>query len=170
MSQNVLHNVLQGASLSDLMNAMISRLEYSHPEEMLSVPVSKQWDMIHIYVSVDPVLATLYKQYCEAKENLGKLLLTKDVQDPMTEIAWDMHDSLRSAIETRLLELKEDRAISARVAAIKATKFAPRSPIRPVRKQSPSLNEMMTFMLWAGMMMKENPTQYDIRRDFSRAS
>ena len=160
----------QEASLSDLMNMMISRLEYTHPEEMENIPESKKWDMIGVYASVDPILASLYKQYCEAKENLGKLLIEKGAQDPMTEVAWDIHDSLRSAIETRLLELKEDGLVSSRVAAIQTNKFASRSAVKTIKKPTQTLNEMMAFMLWAGMVMKNNPAAYDIRRDFGRAS
>ena len=158
------------ASLSDLMNAMISRLEFTQPEEMQSIPESKQWELIGLYASLDSVLASLYKQYCEAKETLGKLLIEKDAQDPMTEIAWDVHDSLRSAIETRLLELKDDGTVSARVAAIQANKFSSMMPVRTLKKPKQTLDEMMAFMLWAGMVMKENPASYDMRRDFGRAS
>lgn len=160
----------QDASLSDLINSMISRLEYTHPEEMKSVPESKQWEMIAVYASIDSVLASLYKQYCAAKENLGKLLVDKGAQDPMTEIAWDMHDSLRSAIETRLLELKDDGAVSARIAAIQATRFASRMPVKTLKKPQQAFDEMMIFMMMASMAMKESPAAYDIRRDFGRAS
>lgn len=157
-------------SLSELMNAMISRLEYTHPEEMESAPESKQWELIGLYASVDPVLASLYKQYCAAKENLGKLLVEKGASDPMTEVAWDVHDSLRSAIETRLLELKDDGAVSSRIAAIQANRFASRMPVKQTRKPTQTLDEMMAFMIWAGMVMKSNPATYDVRRDFGRAS
>lgn len=160
----------QEASLSDLMNTMISHLEYTHPEEMKSIPESKQWEMIHLYASLDSVLASLYKQYCAAKENLGKLLVDKGAQDPMTEIAWDVHDSLRSAIETRLLELKDDGTVSARIMAIQANKFASRMPVKTLKKPTQTLDEMMAFMIWAGMVMSNNPASYDIRRDFGRAS
>ena len=157
-------------SLSHLMNAMISRLEYTQPEEMKNIPESKQWDMINVYINLDSVLASLYKQYCAAKENLGKLLIQNGPQDPMTEIAWDVHDSLRSAIETRLLELKDDEAASGRVKAIIATKSASRFIPKQKKNPTQTLDEMMAFMMWAGMVMKDNPQNYDIRRDFGRAS
>jgi hypothetical protein len=157
-------------SLSQLMNAMISRLEYAHPEAIENIPESKQWDMINVYINIDTVLASLYKQYCAAKENLGKLLIKNGDQDPMTEIAWDMHDSLRSAIETRLLELKEDETVSGRIKAIIASRTSIR--MMPKQRKSPTqtLDEMMAFMMWAGMVMKNTPQNYDIRRDFGRAS
>lgn len=156
-------------SLSQLLNAMISRLEYAHPEAMKDIPESKQWEMIGTYMTVDSVLASLYKQYCAAKDNLGRLLIENGPQDPMTEIAWDMHDSLRSAIETRLLELKDDETVSGRIKAI----IASRSSIRFIpKKKNPTqtLDEMMAFMMWAGMVMKDTPQNYDMRRDFGRAS
>ncbi len=159
------------APLSELMNAMISRLEYTHPADMEAAPEEKHWKLISLYASIDPVLASLYKQYLEAKENLGKLLVAGGAQDPMTEIAWDMHDSLRSAVETRLLELKDDKATSGRVAAIQAHHSANHMTAK-IKKSTPaqSLEDMMAFMLWAGMVMKDSAqTQYDIRRDFYKA-
>lgn len=159
-----------GASLSELMNAMISRLEYIHPEEMQSIPESKQWDLIETYMMVDDVLASLFKQYCAAKENLGKLLVQNGAQDPMTEVAWDVHDSLRSAIETRLLELKEDETVSGRVAAIIRNRSSIRFITTQKKKPAEELNDMMAFMLMAGMAMNNNPQNHDIRRDFGRAS
>jgi len=158
------------ASLSELMNSMISRLEYTHPDEIQSVPESKQWEMIALYANVDSVIGSLYKEYCAAKENLGKLLVSHGAQDPMTEIAWDVHDSLRSAIETRLIELEEDTVVSGRIAAIQANRFASRIAVKTKKKPTQTLDEMMAFMIWAGMVMKENPATYDIRRDFGRAS
>ena len=161
------------APLSELMNTMISRLEYTQPDDMGKIPEDQQWKMIGLYASIDPILASLYKQYLEAKDNLGKLLVTGGGgQDPMTEIAWDMHDSLRSAVDTRLLELKDDKAASGRIAAIQANKAASRMTSK-IKKPTPTqtLDEMMAFMLWAGMVMKNGPqAQYDIRRDFCKAS
>lgn len=159
-----------GNSLSQLMNAMISRLEYAHPEALENIPESKQWDMINIYIAVDSVLASLYKQYCAAKENLGKLLVENGSQDPMTEIAWDIHDSLRSAIETRLLELKDDDTVSNRIKAIIASRSASKMIPRQKKNVHQTFEDMMAFMMWAGMAMKDNPQNHDIRRDFGRAS
>lgn len=153
------------------MNAMVSRLEYTHPEDMALVPEEKHWKLITLYASIDPVLASLYKQYCEAKENLGKLLVSKGADDPMSEVAWDMHDSLRSSIETRLMELKEDDSVTARIDAIQSSKFSSRMKEKAKKKPTQSLDEMMAFMLWAGMVMKNGGSaQYDIRRDFGKAS
>jgi hypothetical protein len=158
--------------LSDVMNAMISRLEFTQPEAYQSAPEERHWTLITLYISVDSVLASLYKQYQEAKENLGKLLVKHDAQDPMTEIAWDMHDSLRSAVETRLLELKDDKETSGRVAAIQISQNASRMT-QKIKKTKPTqtLDEMMAFMLWAGMVMKNGvPAHHDIRKDFCKAS
>jgi hypothetical protein len=157
-------------TLTSLMNSMIARLEYTQPEAMSDIPESRQWNMIEIYIAVDSVLASLYKQYCEAKENLAKVLLNGSTNDPMAEIIWDMHDSLRSAIETRLIELKDNTEIQGRVATLKANKNATHLNDKFIKKPAQTLNQVMAFMLWAGMILKDNPNTYDVRRDFSRAS
>lgn len=152
------------------MNAMVIRLEYTHPEDMAAAPEERHWALIHQYAGIDQVLASLYKQYLEAKENLGKLLVDRGAQDPMTEIAWDMHDSLRSAVETRLLELKDDATASGRVAAIQSNRFASRMTQKAKKTPTQTLDELMAFMLWAGMIMKNGASPQDMRRDFSKAS
>ncbi len=156
-------------SLSELMNAMVSRLEYAHPEVTHNIPEETQWKMIGLYISVDPVLAVLYKQYCEAKDGLGKLLIENGPEDPMTEIAWGMHDSLRAAVEDRLAHLKDDDAVSAKIQAIKNNQFVSRMVKSPRKMANQSLSDMMAFMAWANMAAK-SPAMYDVRRDFSRAS
>lgn len=162
------------ASLSELMNALIARMEYAHAEDIQDIPEARYWHMIEIYIQVDEILASLYKQYCDAKENLGKLLVANGSDDPMTEIAWDMHDGLRSAIETRLIELKDDKAVAGRVAALQSRKVAARLPNKSAKQKSNAaqLNEMMAFVLWAGMVMNAstpNATQ-QMRDNFYRAS
>lgn len=161
------------APLADLMNAMVTRLEYTQPDDIGHIPEEQQWKLIGLYASIDPVLASLYKQYLEAKDNLGKLLVASGENDPMTEVAWDMHDSLRSAVETRLLELKDDKETSGRVAAIQTNKFAARMSANSskINKTSATqtLNDMMAFVLWAGMVMKDGIHHHDVRRDFGKA-
>jgi DUF438 domain-containing protein len=94
-----------------LMNQMVTRLDHILPEELENIPEDKSWQFIQIYLRLDPLLAQLFKQYSEAKSRLGRLLVDRGSEDPMTEVAWDMHDSLRGAVETRLIELKEDPLI-----------------------------------------------------------
>lgn len=156
-------------SLSDLMNAMVSRLEYAHPEATQNIPEETQWKMIGLYISVDPVLAVLYKQYCEAKDGLGKLLLENGSEDPMTEIAWSMHDSLRTAVSDRLAHLKDDKEVTAKVAAIRNNRFVSRMVKSPRKMANQSLKDMMEFMAWANSAAKTS-LPYDVRHEFSRAS
>lgn len=161
-------------SLSSLLNSMVARLEYTRPEEFDSVPEESHWALISLYMKIDPVLASLYKQYCEAKENIGKLLAKRDAHAPMAEIAWDMHDSLRSAVETRLIELKDDKAASGKVAAMvachNATQMTRQKFQKPSQKPTQTMGDIMTFMLWAGMIMKDAIPNCDVRRDFCKAS
>lgn len=53
----------------------------------------------------DPVLTALHRQYLDALAFHKKLVEENGVRDPMTEVAADMLDSARSAVQTRLIEL-----------------------------------------------------------------
>jgi len=156
------------------MNAMVNRLEYAHPEAIKEIPETRYWEMIDAYMVVDEVLANLYKQYVQAKENLARLVIDNGSDDPMTEVAWDMHDSTRCAIETRLIELRKDSGTTERARKIKLHNDAKaqNSKILFERRKSPSdkLNEAMVFMMLAGMIMNANKPRQDIRQDFVRAS
>ena len=156
-------------TLTPLMNAMIGRLEYTQRETLGPIPEDKYWDMIQIYIALDDVLAALYKQYCMAKDNLGTLVLARGSEDPMTEIAWEMHESARCAVETRLLELKEDSDIHARAAQMKALRSVPKTEYSRPPAPSDDLDQTIVFLLMASMVMKSSQRRQDIRRDFVRA-
>lgn len=66
-------------------------------------------DQIEALMPVDPVLAALHKEYLDANARHKKLARESGVGDPMTEVAADMLDSARSALQTRLIELQECR-------------------------------------------------------------
>lgn len=158
---------MSGNSLTSLMNAMINRLEFTQTDEISAIPEDRYWHMIQIYIAVDPLLASLYKQYCDTKDNLGRLVISHGSEDPMTEIAWDMHDSARSAVETRLNELKADKEVTDRAVRLNQARQAP-AMIRE-KKSTDAFNDMMTFWLLASMAMNNRQYQQDIRRDFVRA-
>ena len=104
-----------------------------------------------------------------ALEEHARILIENGPEDPMTEIAWGMHDSLRAAVEDRLAHLKDDDAVSAKIQAIKNNQFVSRMVKSPRKMANQSLTDMMAFMAWANMAAK-SPAMYDVRRDFSRAS
>lgn len=156
--------------LTELMNAMTTRLDTIRPDDVKDIPEERHWKLITLYIAVDDVLASLYKQYCEAKDNLGKLLVSNGSDDPLSEIAWDMHDSLRSSIETRLLELREDKDATDRALALQSRQFERKMIKRSRKPVTQRLDETMAFMLLAGMAMKNGLPSQDMRRDFGRVS
>ena len=161
-------------SLSDtLMRRMVVRVDHLLEEEGKAVPEEKLWHFLQVYMRLDPLLAQLFKQYSEAKANLGKLLVERGSEDPMTEIAWDMHDSLRGAVETRLIELKADEKIEEEAQLLikeEKSKVATRRTRREMDTETESFNRMMTFMVWAGMALKGGNSSPDLRREFCLAS
>lgn len=159
--------------LSSVMNSMMNRLEYVHADDVAELPEDKRWEKIHIFVAIDPVLASLYKQYCDIKNQLGQLLIENGSDDPMTEIAWDMHDSVCSAIDTRMIELNEDETVGERVRNLSR----PSNPIQEQKRRQKlqetpeeSFEKVMVFMLLAGMAMKNRAKMQNVRRDFCLAS
>lgn len=164
---------MSGVSLTDLLNDMIARLEDTQPEMMRTIPEERYWHMISLYIQVDPVLAQLYKQYCDARDNLGQLLSSADPNSPMAEIAWDMHDSLRSAIDTRLLELKDNDTVTARILALKNQSDTLERQKRKFEKQkseSHRMENLMAFMLWTGLVLKDVGQGHYLRAEFGQAS
>lgn len=164
---------MSAGSLTDILNAMIARLEETQPDLMQAIPEERYWHMISLYIQVDPLLAHLYKQYCDAKEQLGQILATSNSNDPMAEIAWDMHDSLRSAIDTRLLELKDSDAVTARILALKNQSDALEEQKRKFERKKAEENRMenlMAFMLWTGLVLKDVGQSHYLRAEFGQAS
>lgn len=161
-------------SLKSLMNAMVRRLEFAHLEDIGPIPEEKHWPLIGIYIQIDSVLAALYKEYCEAKDMLGNMMVKGGSDDPMTEIIWDMHDSARAAVETRLIELRDDKGTTERVRQLESLRNLPKSEYA---KTTPSpahdVDNAIVFLLMASMAMKSQArrTGKDFaRRDFVRAS
>ena len=66
-------------------------------------------DQIEILIPADSGLESLHKEYLEANITHKKLVQKHGRFDPVTEIAADMLDSTRSAVQTRLLELMDMR-------------------------------------------------------------
>ncbi|MDY0029886.1 MAG: hypothetical protein RBR86_08105 [Pseudobdellovibrionaceae bacterium] len=159
-------------SLTDLMNMMVARVDAVKPNQAQNIPEERYWHMISLYMQVDPILAQLYKQYCDTKDRLGQLLASGGAHDPMTEIAWDMHDSLRSAIDTRLVELKDSTETNGKLAALKNEEaLMSERADREARKQqsAKSLDELIAFMMYVSFVMKNGLAFNNLRHDFAQA-
>lgn len=103
--QNILRDLDMGA-LSDPTHAP---REEQHD-------ASDELDEIVLYVEIDPIMASLYKEYRSAKSTLLNLNSSKDDVTAMREVANDMVDSAWSAVTTRLIELREDSSAAGQLA------------------------------------------------------
>ena len=77
-------------SLQSIMNSMASRLDDILPEPMMARPADRDWPFIHLYLGSDPLLAQLYKQYCDARAKLNSLHKEFGRNDAMAAIAADI--------------------------------------------------------------------------------
>lgn len=61
------------------------------------------------FIRTDSIASDLHRQYRTALRQKEKLTAENGVDDPMAEIAQDLADSARSALETRLIELRREQ-------------------------------------------------------------
>ncbi len=107
---------MSGRTINEILAKIDQRLDevrlsdYSEPLQSLD-PLSE----VGLYISSDRLLADLYRQYLEAQRHYITSIQTHGTNAPMTEIASDMSDSAYCAVETRLIELREEKEISERV-------------------------------------------------------
>lgn len=64
---------------------------------------------VEAYMSVDSTLASLYKQYLDARNSRVRALQQAGEDSAMAAIARDLEESAQSAIETRMIELRADK-------------------------------------------------------------
>lgn len=93
-------------SLQDLMRDMAKRMD-----ALDDVTCSDNNHEIDAYISLDPVLGDLHRQYLEAKANYKGLAQLRGKDDPMAEAAQDWLDSADCAVQTRMIELHQNLEI-----------------------------------------------------------
>lgn len=62
-------------------------------------------------IGLDPLLASMDKQFQDARAHYHEIVKAFGMDDPMSIVARDMMDSTESALETRLIELRHDKAM-----------------------------------------------------------
>lgn len=90
------------------MNEMVQRLDTIQPDAHNDVP-SKVLNELEAFIEIDATLASLNKQYLDAKTQRKALIALHGAEDAMAEIAIDMEDSAWCAMQTRYIELREQR-------------------------------------------------------------
>lgn len=97
-------------SLEKIISDMVRRLDSVRAEDGTAPEHSSDpLQEMEAFMPVDPVLASLHKEYLDANARHKKLAHENGLDDPMTDVASDMLDSARSALQTRLIELQESR-------------------------------------------------------------
>lgn len=110
---------MNGASINDILAKIDQRLDMlkliddNAPKVTLD-PLSE----VGLYLTKDRVLSDLYRQYLNAQRNFIQTVTQHGKDSPMAEIARDMSESCFCAMETRLIELRHDSELTARVEAV----------------------------------------------------
>lgn len=120
MSLGLLHGaffigirLVKEQSLHQIMNDMVKRLDTLRPVDSKKHE-PKPLSELEAFIRIDDLLASLNKQYLEAKAQRQELVAVHGAQDAMTEIAFDMEDSAWCAMQTRYLELRVQRELMER--------------------------------------------------------
>ena len=104
-------------SLQETMNQMARRMEGlldeadQNKEEATACEPKAELtagaEDLRLWMAVDPVLAELQKHLADARATMRSLQKQHGSKDPMAEVAGDVADSAASAVETRLIELRQ---------------------------------------------------------------
>lgn len=129
-------------SLQDIMSDMIQRLEATEPGAERNHHRNSLSE-IGAYASLDSVLADLYRQYLNARKRYKKLERVNGKDDPMAAVAHDQTDSLDSAVQTRLLELRQRRLIREKA----EEKLAQAAAMEREESRSASVSELLRTKL-----------------------
>ena len=97
---------MKNRDLQGIIRAMAVRLDM-HQSADSGAP-SGVLSEVEAYMAVDSTLAGLYKQFMEARSNLYRALKQQGTGSAMADIARDLQDSAQSAMETRMIELREN--------------------------------------------------------------
>lgn len=108
-------------SLHNLMQEMAQKPSSYNGAAAVSVPPyddnaagAPGMAVVPVYAGFDPLLADLYRQYLEAHRQFKSLSALRGKDDPMAEAARDWMDSAESAVQTRMIEVRQDRNIHSR--------------------------------------------------------
>lgn len=102
-------------SLHIVMNQMAGAL----PAQASALSVHTEEDALR---HADELLDDLFRQYRNASDHYKDIARRHGAQDPMAVLAADMAESLKSAYETRLIEVRSDAILYARAQSLLALK------------------------------------------------
>lgn len=109
---------MKTGSLQDIMNDMARRLDVIRTDDDSYGINDGSVSEMGAYAAVDPVMADLYRQYLNARKRHKTLTNQNGDDDALAAVAGEQAESLDSALQTRLIELRGDKKLSARVETI----------------------------------------------------
>jgi hypothetical protein len=108
---------MKQVSLQHIMNEIVRRMEADASAATGEKPLDP-WGLVDRYMSVDPVLAQLYKLYLEARASRTRVTALHGAKSPMAEVAATWVQSAEIALHRRLCDLPAgERALIFRDAA-----------------------------------------------------
>lgn len=96
-------------SLHQIMNKMVARLDTLQIDDAQKQSTAKKLSELEAFMQMDSLLASLNKEYLEAKAQRKNLCQLNGKGDAMAEVAMDMEDSAWCAMQTRYIELRQSR-------------------------------------------------------------
>lgn len=102
-------------SLQETMNKMTGRVDTLLDVHGHKHSRADMGDEIRFWISADPLLGSLHKQYMDARSAHVRLMKLTGQGDAMADVAADMVDSAKSAFETRLIEARTMEEVRCRV-------------------------------------------------------
>lgn len=99
--------IMKNRDLQSIIKDMAARLDRHRTDGDSHAHMSMLTE-IEAYMAVDAVLARLYKEFADARGNRLRALEQQGEHSAFADIARDLEDSAQSAMETRMIELRED--------------------------------------------------------------
>jgi hypothetical protein len=164
-----------GPSLQTIMNNMVNRLEDIMPEGVYAdMAAGAEWPMIEVYIRLDPLLADLFKQYQDARNQYKTIEKERGAHDPLVDVTRDMADSAHAAVTTRYIELQDDEEFQGTATGevqriqILDSYSMENDAIKRAQKDD-DIYTGIAFMLWAATIMEQKKQMETLRQSFARA-
>ena len=101
---------MRGQSIQDVMRDVAAHVEAA-PAPQPKLSKKQSLTELDAFVLMDPLLADLQKDFLDTKARYEELIRKNGQDDPMAQVAADMQDSAWCAMQTRYLELREQRIL-----------------------------------------------------------
>lgn len=99
---------MKNRDLQSIIRDLANRLDV-HQQPGAEPVASGFYNEVEAYMAVDATLARLYKEFLDARRTRVRALEQQGEGSAMAEIARDQEESAQSAMETRMIELREDQ-------------------------------------------------------------